>query len=71
MGRRESEGSLMGGEGMGMGRGTYLMGDVHIECGRLDIKWDSEGEVRHIEDSSSHPGTGEGPSTRRGRRSWI
>ncbi|KAH6719479.1 integral membrane protein [Leptodontidium sp. MPI-SDFR-AT-0119] len=40
--------------------GMYLMNDVHIECGKLDIKW--EGDVQHIEDL--------GGSSRR-RDSWM
>ncbi|PVH70010.1 hypothetical protein DL98DRAFT_661375 [Cadophora sp. DSE1049] len=34
-----------------VGMGAYLMADVHIECGRLDIKWEPSGEVRHLEDT--------------------
>jgi len=64
-GRRDSTASV--------GMGAYLMGDVHIECGRLDIKWEGEGEVRHVEDANpnSNSGIGEGSSARRGRRSLI
>ncbi|KAH9222425.1 hypothetical protein DL95DRAFT_454437 [Leptodontidium sp. 2 PMI_412] len=34
--------------------GMYLMNDVHIECGKLDIKW--EGDVQHIEDLGGSSG---------------
>mgnify|MGYP004203561357 CR=1 FL=1 len=40
--------------------GAYLMGDVHIECGRLDIKWEGEGEVRHVEDANPNSNSGIG-----------
>ncbi|KAL2067592.1 hypothetical protein VTL71DRAFT_2017 [Oculimacula yallundae] len=43
--------------------GAYLMGDVHIECGRLDIKWDTP-QVHNVEEF------GDGsPVSRRG--SWL
>ncbi|KAG4442030.1 hypothetical protein IFR05_002498 [Cadophora sp. M221] len=38
----------------------YLMKDVHIECGKLDIKWDDD--LQHIEDLG-------GPTRR--RDSWV
>ncbi|CZT11694.1 uncharacterized protein RCO7_08696 [Rhynchosporium graminicola] len=40
--------------------GHHLMGDVHIECGRLDIKWDSATQA--VEDCTT-------PISRRG--SWF
>lgn len=33
---------------MGSNTGAYLLGDVHIECGRLEIKW--QGDMQHVEE---------------------